>query len=154
MRTVKSIVALVGFMLLAGCSGGLFGGGQADLMHVVESDSVRTVHPEGIYRAPAFQKSDNIHAEAIAKLQGHAAYLAQIKDREQYHVHDNHDLVVYLKSGRGLLKTESQNVSVEPGDWTFIPRGVAHQFVTTSDKPARAVIIRTPPAKEDRRRFK
>lgn len=140
-------------VVLPGCSGWLAGGQQADLVHVVGKNSVRSVHPKAFFRDKAFAESENIHAELVKETRGHAVLLAQIKDREQFHVHDEHDLIVYLDQGEGRLKTRHQAVSVKPGDWTLIPRGVPHQFITTSDRPARAVVIRTPPVQGDRRRL-
>lgn len=146
----RAVLIVLGFVFVAGCSAGP-GGGNAELIHLVEQESIRSIHPDGVYESGAFDESENIHASALARNEGHSVSLAQIKDREQLHVHDEHDLIVHLLSGRGELRTRGQSLDVKPGDWTVIPRGKAHQFVTTSEVPARVLVVRTPPVNDDRR---
>ncbi|MFB6346027.1 MAG: cupin domain-containing protein [bacterium] len=150
----KVSILLLLLVVLSGCSWGLTGDRGGGLIHTIQSESVRTVNPEAVFSSEDFRTAENITAESIAENKGHQVVLAQIKDREQFHVHDRHDLLVMLKDGEGFLRTKTQTVQVKPGDWAIVPRGVPHQFVTTSEKPARAVVVRTPPVKKDRRPVK
>lgn len=151
MRPNYLLMVLVGFSILtAGCArkAALV---PSSSIHVIEEESVRSLVTSNIYEKKGFRNSANLHAESLVKNQDHALMLAQIKDREQLHVHDEHDLIVHLQEGKGLLRTPDQKFSVQPGDWVTIARGVPHQFITTSEQPARSVVIRTPPKTDDRR---
>ncbi len=49
-----------------------------------------------------------------------------------FHAHDwEHE--VYILKGKGFLRTESEKIPFEEGDYVFVPPNEKHQFVNNSD---------------------
>jgi len=71
-------------------------------------------------------------------------HVVQIRDREDLHVHQHHDLVAVLQRGRGSLRRGSEHVPMTEGSVVAIPRGVPHAFVNESRQPAAAFVVFTP----------
>lgn len=50
------------------------------------------------------------------------------------HVHANEDETLLLRSGSGIFWAGSQRWNLTSGDAVFLPRGVPHTYVLTSDE--------------------
>lgn len=119
-------------------------------VHVVERDGIQKFVPASVYDGKKFETSENIHARQISRLEGQQVLLAQIRNRENFHRHDRHDLLVQLIEGEGQLKLPDRSLEIEKGDWIIVPRTIPHQFINTGEEPARAIVVRTPPVTDDR----
>jgi uncharacterized RmlC-like cupin family protein len=74
-------------------------------------------------------------------------------DRARAHVHDDHESAVYVISGRsGMWYGDNleEHVSVNSGDFVYIPPGVPHLPYNASDtETCTAVIARTDPNEQE-----
>ncbi len=72
-------------------------------------------------------------------------HLIQIRTREKSHVHETHDLAVFVQSGFGKMYLGRESFGVRPGSVVFIPRRTPHYFVNVGKTPAVAIAIYSPP---------
>jgi mannose-6-phosphate isomerase-like protein (cupin superfamily) len=72
-------------------------------------------------------------------------HLVRIRDREELHRHDRHDLLVVVLRGHGTMRLGEEERSVGEGSILYVPRGVAHAFRNQSHEPAAAYGVYTPP---------
>lgn len=151
-RRIQGSVALFTLLLatlvLAGC-----GPRRVDrtptaeprLFTVVHGDTVTTHNLRSLFQDPRFRTDAERAGMGLARHAGHAVALGQIREAEVLHRHRRHDLVVFLLEGKGRLETTGGTVPLRTDDGLVVPRGVPHRFVPTGDRPARALILRTPP---------
>lgn len=60
------------------------------------------------------------------------------------HVHEKEEEVMLFLAGRGMLITEEEQISLEPGVAVYNPPGVKHRIVNTGDEVLRFVWIYSP----------
>ena len=51
------------------------------------------------------------------------------------HKHDAKEQIFYVVSGKGIVIVGDERYTVEPGNLLYIPAGVVHQTITTSEEP-------------------
>jgi mannose-6-phosphate isomerase-like protein (cupin superfamily) len=51
------------------------------------------------------------------------------------HKHDSKDQIFYVTSGEGIIKLGNQKFNAQSGSLAYVPMGLVHQTVTTSDEP-------------------
>lgn len=141
--------------LLGGCrTTGVSSSSTPPLLHEFQSDRIASSNLDAVFRLETFSDTANKIGHPLVASEHHAIIAAQIRDREKPHLHERHDLIVYLHRGQGKLKTPGHETALDAGDWTTVREGVPHQFVNTGDQPARAIVIRTPnPEGRDYRRL-
>ena len=61
------------------------------------------------------------------------------------HRHPGIDQVCYMLEGQALAEIDGQSRELGPGDCCYFPADMRHSFTVTSDKPARVLVIYTPP---------
>jgi uncharacterized RmlC-like cupin family protein len=75
------------------------------------------------------------------------------KGRASVHLHENHETAIYIMSGHATMwygEKLEQEMKAEAGDMVYIPAGVPHLPVNTSDsEPCTAVIARTDPNEQE-----
>ncbi|MFQ5514033.1 MAG: cupin domain-containing protein [Myxococcota bacterium] len=71
-------------------------------------------------------------------------HLVWIRDREQPHRHDRHDLFVVILRGFGSMQLGKEERPVGEGSILFVPRGTPHAFRNDSDRPAIAYAVYAP----------
>lgn len=64
------------------------------------------------------------------------------------HVHDHEEEAFYVLDGTVDLYLGDDVVKAEAGSFCLIPRGVAHTFRSTSEIPARMLVVLSPPGLE------
>ncbi len=73
--------------------------------------------------------------------------------RAKAHLHEQHESTLYVISGRaGMWFGEGlqEHLTVEPGDFLYIPAGMPHKPYNLSDtEPAIAIVARTDPREEE-----
>jgi mannose-6-phosphate isomerase-like protein (cupin superfamily) len=75
----------------------------------------------------------------------HASHHAVwIRDREQPHRHDRHDLFVVIVRGYGTMRLGAEARPVGEGSILYVPRGTPHAFANESGEPALAYAVYVP----------
>ena len=73
--------------------------------------------------------------------------------RAEPHAHRGYETAIYVLEGRVETRYGeglASSVISEPGDFLFIPPGVAHEAINLSaTEPARAIVARNDPAEQD-----
>lgn len=72
-------------------------------------------------------------------------HLIRLKGTERPHVHDHHDLTVFVLSGKARVHFATRSVEVGPLDIIEIPRGHMHWAENISPGPSVVYVIFTPP---------
>jgi mannose-6-phosphate isomerase-like protein (cupin superfamily) len=65
------------------------------------------------------------------------------------HVHEHEDEVFYLLDGEMRVICGSKQWDVSVGSLVFLPRGIEHAYLVTSDTPVRGLQITSPAGFED-----
>ena len=71
-------------------------------------------------------------------------HLVWIRDREQPHRHDRHDLLVVMLRGHGFMRLGDEEREVGEGSILYVPRGTPHAFRNASDAVAVAYAVYAP----------
>jgi mannose-6-phosphate isomerase-like protein (cupin superfamily) len=71
-------------------------------------------------------------------------HLVWIRDREQPHRHERHDLWVVILRGHGGMRLGDEEREVGPGSILYVPRGAAHAFRNASNEVAVAYAVYAP----------
>jgi mannose-6-phosphate isomerase-like protein (cupin superfamily) len=71
-------------------------------------------------------------------------HLVWIRDREQPHRHDRHDLFVVVLRGWGAMRLGGEERPVGEGSILYVPRGTAHAFRNQSPDVAVAYAVYAP----------
>jgi quercetin dioxygenase-like cupin family protein len=61
------------------------------------------------------------------------------------HAHPGVEQVCYLLEGSATVELDGERREMQPGDACYFPADVMHKFTATSDKPAKVLVIYTPP---------
>jgi mannose-6-phosphate isomerase-like protein (cupin superfamily) len=75
---------------------------------------------------------------------GSSQHLVWIRDREQPHRHDRHDLLVVTLRGHGSMRLGDEEREVGEGSILYVPRGTVHAFRNTSSGIAVSYAIYMP----------
>jgi len=65
------------------------------------------------------------------------------------HAHPDLDQVIYMLTGTARAEIDGQSREMGPGDAAFFPKGMPHVFTVTGDRPAKVLVIYTPPYMEN-----
>jgi quercetin dioxygenase-like cupin family protein len=99
---------------------------------------------EEIVRANPLGPNDNIKGVLLLQQPAVSHFLVQIRDREQPHIHQEHDATIVMLSGRGRLVLKDRVLVAKDGDVLFIPRGTVHYYVNDGLQPTVVLAIFTP----------
>ena len=61
------------------------------------------------------------------------------------HAHPGVEQVCYLLEGSATVELDGERQEMKPGDACYFPADVMHKFTATSEKPAKVLVIYTPP---------
>ncbi len=61
------------------------------------------------------------------------------------HVHDTQEEILYILEGEGEFVTAEGRSELKPGVAVYIPIGLEHSIVLTTDKPLKLVTVFSPP---------
>jgi quercetin dioxygenase-like cupin family protein len=100
---------------------------------------------DAILAANPMPEEANIHPVLVSRSAAMSRHLIRIRDREQPHVHAEHDLVVFIVRGKGVLHVDGAAQPVAEGSIAVIDRGIAHWFENTGPEPAAAFVVFSPP---------
>lgn len=71
-------------------------------------------------------------------------HVVAIREREQPHRHDRHDLIVVMLRGHGGMQLGAEERPVGVGSILYVPRGTIHAYRNASEDIAYAYAIYTP----------
>lgn len=71
-------------------------------------------------------------------------HIVWIRDREQPHRHDRHDLLVVILRGDGFMRLGDEERAVGEGSILYVPRGTPHAYRNATDHPAIAYAVYAP----------
>jgi mannose-6-phosphate isomerase-like protein (cupin superfamily) len=72
-------------------------------------------------------------------------HVVWIRDREQPHRHDRHDLLIVMLRGHGTMRLGAEERAVGEGSILYVPRGAPHAFRNQSGAPALGYAMYSPP---------
>jgi len=109
--------------------------------------------PEGRTTVPLAQliereplrPDESVRVELLGRDANTSHHLVRLRDAEEPHRHDRHDLWVVILRGHGSMLLGDTRRSVGEGSVLYVPRGTTHAFANTSGAPAAALAVYTPP---------
>ncbi|MBP9865090.1 MAG: cupin domain-containing protein [Candidatus Omnitrophica bacterium] len=107
----------------------------------------RLVQPGEVTQSVEWVDAEKKSDIAIRKLRETADASFQIvrmNTAEKPHVHEHHDLTVFVLRGRALMHLDNKDIPVRAGDVIDIPRGVPHWVENKSAAPSEVYAIFTP----------
>jgi quercetin dioxygenase-like cupin family protein len=86
-----------------------------------------------------------IRADLVERTAGASLHVVQVRGRERPHRHVQHDLVVQVLRGEGVLTLDGARLPMRPGDVALVPRGTPHWFAAAPGATAVALVTFAPP---------
>jgi mannose-6-phosphate isomerase-like protein (cupin superfamily) len=93
---------------------------------------------------PDLEPGEEFRLSEIGRDAHTSHHMVWIRDREQPHRHDHHDLVAVIVRGHGQMLLGREERPVGEGSVLYIPRGTRHAFRNQSGAPSLAYAIYTP----------
>lgn len=118
------------------------------LVSACRSQAGHIVAGDGSLAAVSWSEEERAREIALKTLRttNEASYhLVRLRGAEKLHVHDTHDVTVFLLSGSVSLTVAGRTVELRKGDVVEIPRGTAHQAVNLAPDASLAYAVFTPP---------
>ena len=76
---------------------------------------------------------DQWSPKRIGKLNGQQILLAKIQGEFVFHKHDNEDELFMVIQGQLKLELKDQTVTVNPGEFYIVPKGVEHKPIAEEE---------------------
>ena len=111
----------------------------------VYRNGVETKDIDRVLDANRLLNDENIRSTLLHQTDRESIHLIQIRFKEPPHIHKNHDLLVILNRGEGVLHIGGETLSMKRGDSVHIPQGITHFFENTGKEVAVGIGIFTPP---------
>ena len=77
--------------------------------------------------------TDQWSPKRIGKLNGRQILLAKIQGEFVFHKHDNEDELFMVIQGQLKLELKDQTVTVNPGEFYIVPKGVEHKPIAEEE---------------------
>lgn len=77
--------------------------------------------------------TDQWSPKRIGKLNGQQISLAKIQGEFVFHKHDNEDELFMVIQGQLKLELKDQTVTVNPGEFYIVPKGVEHKPIAEEE---------------------
>ncbi len=77
--------------------------------------------------------TDQWSPKRIGKLNGQQILLAKIQGEFVFHKHDNEDELFMVIQGQLKLELKDQTVTVDPGEFYIVPKGVEHKPIAEEE---------------------
>jgi mannose-6-phosphate isomerase-like protein (cupin superfamily) len=88
---------------------------------------------------------ESVRVTELGRDAGTSHHLVRIRDREELHRHERHDLLVVMLRGHGTMRLGGGERPVGPGSILYVPRGAPHAFRNQAAEPAVAYLVYAPP---------
>jgi len=137
-RNSSMLVSLAFVAILGGCA-------ASPRIYLHYGKDSKRLDLEQILAENPLGAAENIKVTTLAQGPGVSHHIVQVRNREEPHVHRNHDATVVVMRGKGYLILDKQRIDLAAGDTIHIHRGVVHDFVNTGSAPAVAFVVFSPP---------
>lgn len=87
---------------------------------------------------------ERFRVREIGRDAGTSHHLVWIRDAEEPHRHDRHDLVVVVLRGHGTMLVGDETRAVGEGSILYVPRATVHAFRNEASEPAVAYAVYAP----------
>lgn len=107
----------------------------------------RLVQPSEVIESVKWIEAESRSDIAIRKLRqtkDASFQIVRMNTAEKPHVHDRHDLTVFMLKGEALMHFADRKVEIRAGDIIDIPRGAPHWVENRSKEASEAFAIFTP----------
>ena len=91
------------------------------------------------------ERGKDLVVRNLRRTQEASFHLIRLRTAEPPHVHDRHDLTVFMLTGAGLIHLAGRVEQVGPGDVIEIPRGVEHWAENRDPQASEVYAVFTPP---------
>lgn len=98
-----------------------------------------------VLRANPLGADQSIRVTLLRKTDHASVHLVQVGDGERPHVHQTHDLTVFILRGRGDMVIGTESRPVREGEVIHVPAGTRHYFTNRGREPAVAAVVFGPP---------
>jgi quercetin dioxygenase-like cupin family protein len=108
----------------------------------------RVVTADGPAAPMVWSAEEQAKPIAVRKLRatpGTSLSLIRLRGAEKPHIHQDHDLVVTMLAGGGVLHLGARAIPVHPGDVMEIPRGTVHWAENTDPVASEVYAVFSPP---------
>ena len=85
--------------------------------------------------------ADNVGAQNVELVLG----VIERNQGAEPHAHPGMEQVCYLLEGSATVELDGERCEMLPGDTCYFPAGTMHKFTATSEKPAKVLVIYSPP---------
>ncbi len=130
------------FLSAASCIGA---GSAPPVLDALLPDGRDTRTLESILESSPLPDGEEFRVTELGRDEHSSHHLVWIRTAEVPHRHDRHDLFVVILRGHGVMRLQDEERRVGEGSILYIPRGTLHSFRNTSDSPAAAYAVYTPP---------
>ena len=106
------------------------------------------ISPEATFKQVTWDKTELAGDVAIRTLRQTpeaSFHIIRLNKSEKPHIHERHDLVVYVLKEEALVHYRDKTVKVKRGDVIEVPKGTIHWAETVHNKPAEVYAVFTPP---------
>lgn len=86
-----------------------------------------------------------IRADLVERTAGASVHVVQVHGSERPHRHVEHDLVVVVLRGEGVLTLGGEEIPMRAGDTVLVARGAPHWFAAEPGTTAVALVTFAPP---------
>jgi mannose-6-phosphate isomerase-like protein (cupin superfamily) len=107
-------------------------------------DGRRTESLLALAASETLAPGEDLRLREIGRDANTSHHLLWIRDREQPHRHDRHDLFVVMLRGHGFMRLGDAERAVGEGSILYVPRGTPHAFRNASGAVAVAYAVYAP----------
>jgi mannose-6-phosphate isomerase-like protein (cupin superfamily) len=123
---------------------GVARGDPAAVLDAVIAGQRMTIERDALIARAALREDQDFRVVEVGRDDHTSHHVVAIRDREQPHRHDRHDLFVVILRGHGTMRLGDQQRPVGVDSILYVPRGTIHAFHNTSGEPAIAYAVYTP----------
>ena len=134
-----SLVNLLGIALtLCGCAT------SSHQLLTWDGDKISNQELTEVLRQNPLAPKQNIRITLLRQTERASVHVVQVRTAEIPHVHQTHDLSVFVVRGYGTMVMGTETKTVRAGDVIQVPAGVRHYFTNQSLTPSVAVVVFSP----------
>jgi mannose-6-phosphate isomerase-like protein (cupin superfamily) len=142
-RAARALAA--GLLAVVGLGAGAAGAPQPAVLDALFPDGRRTEALAALAAAPPLAPDQGFRLAELGRDAHTSHHLVWIRDREQPHRHDRHELFVVILRGHGGMRLGDEERPVGEGSILYVPRGTVHAFRNAADEVAVAYAVYAPP---------
>ncbi len=135
---------LIGALAIQVLSAAVARGDPATVLDAVIAGQRMTIERDALIARAELREDQNFRVVEVGRDDHTSHHIVAIRDREQPHSHERHDLFVVILRGHGTMRLGDQERPVGVDSILYVPRGTIHAFHNTSGEPAIAYAVYTP----------